>query len=55
MLVQRLDGAVAVVVRDGEDEHVTVCPVDGPGITLQSFEPSCIIIIIIIFGLFGWT
>lgn len=31
MLVQRLDGAVAVVVCDGEDEHVTVRPVDGPG------------------------
>lgn len=32
MLVQRLDGAVAVVVCDGEDEDVTICPVDGPGI-----------------------
>lgn len=49
MLVQRLDGAVAVVVGDGEDQHVTVCPVDGPGMTLHSFQPSCIIIIIILF------
>lgn len=31
VLVQRLDGAVAVVVCDGENEHVTVCPVDRPG------------------------
>lgn len=34
MLVQRLDGPVAVEVRDGEDEHVAVGPVDGPGITV---------------------
>ena len=31
MLVQRLDGAVAVVVGDGEHQHVTVRPVDRPG------------------------
>lgn len=28
VLVERLDGAVAVVVCNGENEHVTVCPVD---------------------------
>lgn len=28
MLVQRLDGTVAVVVCNGESEHVTVGPVD---------------------------
>ena len=31
VLVQRLDGAVAVVVGDGEHQHVTVRPVDRPG------------------------
>ena len=30
MLVQRLDGAIAVVIRDGENQHVAVRPVNGP-------------------------
>lgn len=31
VLVERLDSSVAVVVRDGENQHVTVGPVDRPG------------------------
>lgn len=30
VLVQRLDGSVAAVVCDGEHQHVSVRPVDGP-------------------------
>lgn len=28
VLVQWLDGAVAAVVCDGEDQHIAICPVD---------------------------
>lgn len=31
VLVEWLDGSVAVVVCDGENQHVAVCPVDRPG------------------------
>lgn len=31
VLVKRLDGAVAVVVSDGENQNVAVGPVDRPG------------------------
>ena len=31
VLVEWLDGSVAVVVCDGENQHVTVGPVDRPG------------------------
>lgn len=30
MLVQWLDGSVAVVVCDGENQHISICPVDWP-------------------------
>lgn len=30
VLVERLDGSIAVVVCDGEDQHVAVRPVDRP-------------------------
>lgn len=30
VLVQRLNGSVATVVCNGENQHIPVCPVDGP-------------------------
>lgn len=30
VLVQRLNGSVAAVVCNGENQHIPVCPVDGP-------------------------
>lgn len=29
VLIERLNGPVAVHVRNGKDQHVTICPVDG--------------------------
>lgn len=41
MLVQRLDGTVAVVVCNGESQHVTVCPVDGPESVVEVGVTGC--------------
>ncbi len=44
MLVERLDGTVAVEVSDGEDEHITVCPVNGAVDLLLTVKALCVIL-----------
>lgn len=44
MLVERLDGTVAVEVSDREDEHITICPVNGAIDLLLTVKTLCIIL-----------
>lgn len=44
VLVERLDGTVAVEVSDGEDQHITICPVNGAVDLLLTVKTLCIIL-----------
>lgn len=44
MLIERLNGPVAVHVRNGKDQDVAVCPVDGAVNLFLAVQTLCIIL-----------
>ena len=44
MLVERLDGSIAAVICDGEDQDVSIRPVDRPVDLLLTIKSLCIVL-----------